>query len=283
MKLTNIDVDLLRALVCVSNTHGFTKAAEKLFRTQSAISLQIKKLEQLTHQKLLERGKEIRLTPAGEKVYHYALQILKLNDELIHTLIHHGPADTTLSIGLPEHHDPELLSHLMDERCFSTTKTCPLFIGDSCANLCRMLDHNQLDMAFILHTELADAIEIKRAPLSWVSALDSSLPRSTTLPLAVPAPGSLIRQLAQKTLRDHARDSTVVCSSNDFMPLRIAIATDQAIGIMPSHAVPEGLSIVKEDCLPRLPETKLFIKLSASLHETQKKIVAELIASLCQP
>ena len=70
MELINVDVDLLRALMVVAETKNFTTAAERLFRTQSAISLQIRKLEGIAGQPLLDRGKQIRLTTAGYLFYY---------------------------------------------------------------------------------------------------------------------------------------------------------------------------------------------------------------------
>ncbi|NWA29156.1 LysR family transcriptional regulator [Pseudomonas gingeri] len=274
MKLTNIDMDLLRALVYVSNTQGFTKAAEQLFRTQSAISLQIKKLEQITHEKLLERGKEIRLTPAGLKVYDYAQQILKLNDELIHSITHERPPPHA-RIGLPEHHDPALIEKII-RSTFSSNIQCSFF-NDDAMNLSRMVEHHLLDIAFILQTELVGALEIAVIPLSWVSAKGSRLYRNDIIRLAVPPQGSVIRRLTQQTLTDNAQRFTVICSSGDFTHLKTTIVTDQAIGVMPTQNVPDALGIVNDHKLPDLPQARLFIKISAQASDDVKTLASAMI------
>lgn len=236
MKLTNIDIDLLRALVYVSNAQGFTKAAQQLFRTQSAISLQIKKLEQFTNTQLLERGKEIRLTPAGLKVYEYALKI-----------------------SLPEHYDPHLINTIIVNTAIASTHYD--FVSVLSDQASKLIEQRQLDMAFILHTELADCIEIAAVPLSWVSAIGTVVYQGTSIAIALPPEGSHIRLIAQQALgaRDHA--STVICSAIEHNVLSDFIASGKGIGVMPTHAIAQGLYMITNEQLPPLPPSKLFIKL----------------------
>ncbi|WP_300730176.1 LysR family transcriptional regulator [Pseudomonas sp.] len=274
MKLTNIDIDLLRALVFVSNAKGFTKAAEKLFRTQSAISLQIKKLENITNTKLLERGKEIRLTPAGLKVYEYALKILTLNDDLINTL----SFDSVLyeyKIGLPEYPNSTLLKTIIKSTLHSK-KPC-VFSSHSSTHSCNLIEQHLLDIAFILQTELTDGVKLAASPLSWVAASGSDIYQKNCLALVLPPEGSFVRLLAQKTLNDHARPSIVVCSAAEFVTLNTFISANIGIGVMPSHAIPNGCCIVTDEHLPRLPDTHLFIKLPTHANAYTKQLASKIL------
>jgi DNA-binding transcriptional LysR family regulator len=99
--LTNVPTDLLRAFVTVVDLGSYTKAAEVLGRTQPAVSLQIRRLEDLLRTKLLNtEGKQVRLTAAGVELGPYARQMLRLNDDIISHF-----ANETLSgwirVGLP--------------------------------------------------------------------------------------------------------------------------------------------------------------------------------------
>jgi DNA-binding transcriptional LysR family regulator len=79
-----LDPDLLRAFVIIADTRSFTRAAERLLRTQPAISLQMKRLEEAVGRSLLKRNPRlVRLTPAGEVLLDYARRILALNDDLL--------------------------------------------------------------------------------------------------------------------------------------------------------------------------------------------------------
>ncbi|WP_416770198.1 LysR family transcriptional regulator [Pseudomonas sp. RHF3.3-3] len=277
MKLINIDMDLLRALVYVNDTRGFTRAAEKLFRTQSAISLQIKKLEQLTDRQLLERGKEVRLTPAGLKVHEYALKILRLNDELISSVVNeHMPS--CIRIGLPELHDPQVIGKILDS-------TGPFdvhcsFLSDRSANLSKMVDCHLLDIAFLLQAAPTDGPTLSNISLSWVSAHGSRLHQDTPIALALPAPGSTIRQIAQKALEDHGRSFSILCSASDLIPLEAAIAADKAIGVLPTRGVPVGLHIIDTDELPPLPQLHLSAKISSQASPAVNSLAIQMMEVL---
>jgi DNA-binding transcriptional LysR family regulator len=99
--LTNVPTDLLRAFVTVVDLGSYTKAAEVLGRTQPAVSLQIRRLEEILRTRLLNtEGKQVRLTAAGVELGPYARQMLRLNDDMIAHF-----ANETLSgwirVGLP--------------------------------------------------------------------------------------------------------------------------------------------------------------------------------------
>src|SRR3989338_6358595 len=82
--LTNVPTDLLRAFVTVVDLGSYTKAAEVLGRTQPAVSLQIRRLEEILRTRLLNtEGKQVRLTAAGVELGPYARQMLRLNDDMI--------------------------------------------------------------------------------------------------------------------------------------------------------------------------------------------------------
>ena len=82
--LRNIDVDLLRSFVTVAELRSFTRAAAALFRSQSTVSTQIRRLEELAGQTLLQRSpQEVFLTRAGEQFHGYARRIVALHDEAL--------------------------------------------------------------------------------------------------------------------------------------------------------------------------------------------------------
>ncbi|WP_017902168.1 LysR family transcriptional regulator [Pseudomonas asplenii] len=275
MKLTNIniDMDLLRALVYVNATRGFTRAAEKLFRTQSTISLQIKKLEQLTNRQLLERGKEIRLTPAGLKVHEYALKILKLNDELISSVIN-DPMPPCVRIGLPELHDQQVIGKMF--YCSESFNAQCSFLSDSSENLSNRVDRHLLDIAFLLLTAPTDEQTIGRVPLSWVSARGSRLHQASSIALALPPPCSSIRQVAQKALEDQGRRFNILCTASDLTPLKAAIVANKAIGVLPTHSVPAGLRILDSDELAPLPQLHLSLRISSQASPAVHRLATQM-------
>ena len=84
MHAANLDIDLLRSFAAVADTGSFTVAAELVARTQSAVSVQVKRLEEIVGRRVFERtSRSLALTPAGETLLSYARRILELNDESV--------------------------------------------------------------------------------------------------------------------------------------------------------------------------------------------------------
>ena len=106
----NLDSDLLRAFVAVTDTRNVTKAADRMGRTQSAVSMQIKKLEDLIGDALFQRGSRgVSLTRKGEDLIGNARRIVALLDETAAAL-RSAPLDGPVRIGVPEEYGMPVLS-----------------------------------------------------------------------------------------------------------------------------------------------------------------------------
>src|SRR5450432_4006349 len=83
-----LDLELLRTLVCIAEEASFTRAAERVGRTQSAVTLQVQKLEAIVGQSLVVRSKggPVEMTPQGKSLVESARTMLKLNDEALRAL-----------------------------------------------------------------------------------------------------------------------------------------------------------------------------------------------------
>ena len=100
--LVNLDIDLLRTFVVIATERNFTRAAERLMRQQSTVSLQVKRLEDALGHRLLDRTpRSVDLTAEGEAVLSYAQRILDLNDEVV-SLTHEPQMQGVVRLGTPE-------------------------------------------------------------------------------------------------------------------------------------------------------------------------------------
>ncbi|MGL5446489.1 MAG: LysR family transcriptional regulator, partial [Rhabdaerophilum sp.] len=109
-----LDLDLLRSFVTIADAGGFTRAAERLLRTQSTISLQVKRLEAQLGRRLFDRTpRSLRLTPEGETLLPEARALLALHDAIL-TRNAEGVIEGTIRLGTPEDfatsHLPEVLA-----------------------------------------------------------------------------------------------------------------------------------------------------------------------------
>src|SRR5688572_27522205 len=182
--MIDLDPACLRAFVAVVEAGGFTRAGQKLNRTQSAISMQIRRLEETLGSQLIADRKKATLTPAGERILEHARRMMALNDELVGRA---RGADIAgrVRIGTPDDYVsyflPRMLRHLsithpqveVEVRCSMS------------ADLIPQVDHGVLDLALITRSiGVEDGTPVRREPLIWV-ANNEELARRRPLPLAL--------------------------------------------------------------------------------------------------
>lgn len=116
MDMRNLDIDLVRCFVAVADSRSFTAAAKRLYRSQSAISTRVQKLEALLGVNLFVRSsRQVELTAAGEQFCQYALNLLRLNDEAL-GIVSRGNLEGCFRLGIVEylvpHRLPEVLARI---------------------------------------------------------------------------------------------------------------------------------------------------------------------------
>ncbi|ACA19090.1 transcriptional regulator, LysR family [Methylobacterium sp. 4-46] len=284
MGLVNVDIDLLRTLLAVADAKNFTLAGERLLRTQSAVSLQVKRLEQVVGQRLVERGsgREIRLTEAGEMVRRYAIEILKLNDALVREVAHR-PETNVLRVGTPDDYAQLILPEIIGTLSRENRHVEFHVVSDLSVNLSRMVDSGDLDLALVTWASGIQGIRLAEEPLAWVAAPHSAAASLDTLPLALFPQGCRVRDMAVEALDRIGRRWRVAFSANQFTPLRTAITHGEAIGVLPLRAVPKDLvQVGPEHGLPELPCAPLIIKIGRAADDSAHQL-AGAIAYAFQP
>src|SRR5215510_2972409 len=113
MHAANLDIDLLRSFAAVADTGSFTAAGELVARTQSAVSVQVKRLEEIVGRRVFERtSRSLALTPAGETLLSYARRILELNDESVRRIAE-PPVAGLIRLGITEYFVPNELPAIL--------------------------------------------------------------------------------------------------------------------------------------------------------------------------
>ncbi|GGX65275.1 LysR family transcriptional regulator [Tateyamaria omphalii] len=261
MSLVNIDIDLLRTLIVVADTGNFTKAGERLLRTQSAISLQIKRLEEFVGERLVNRENDMQLTAAGEMVRSYAIDILNLNDQLVSSL-ETASNNRVIKIGTPDDYAQLFLPSVIREYSKINGNVEFQVISDLSINLARMVQDGEIDLALITRTGDMHGINLTAEPLCWVAKYGYE-PDNDPIPLALFPEGCEVRRLATSSLNKSGLKWNIVCSSNQLAPIFAMISTGSAIGVLPSRAVPKDfIRIGNEFGLPHLPNADLLLKLA---------------------
>jgi DNA-binding transcriptional LysR family regulator len=177
-----LDPDLLRAFVIIADTRSFTRAAERLLRTQPAISLQMKRLEEAVGRSLLKRNPRlVRLTPAGEVLLDYARRILALNDDLL-ARVKEPDLVGTVRLGTPEDFATMHLSGVLARFSQAYPGVALEVTCDLTLNLIERFRQGSFDLALIMREpSLANGgTRVWREPLVWVTATNLRLRRRTS-------------------------------------------------------------------------------------------------------
>jgi DNA-binding transcriptional LysR family regulator len=265
----SLEIDLLRSFAVIAEVKTLSRAANRVGRTQSALSQQMKRLEEIVDQPLFQRtGRGVVLTNPGERLLVHAQRILRLHDEAMADLSGKGLSGT-IRFGCPDDYAAVFLPHLL--RQFSSQHPHAL-VEVTCAptpRLVEQLDMHALDLAMISLPEArpqagadssadanasgADDI-IRMEPLVWVGypGLDSA--HFDPLPLAVSDPDTLDHAAACSALQRAGRAYRIAYASSSLAGLTALVRSGQAFAVITQTAVPADLCILTGDpLLPPLP------------------------------
>jgi DNA-binding transcriptional LysR family regulator len=261
-----LDLDAVRAFVHVADLLSFTRAADLLGTTQSAVSLKVKRLEAHIGKPLLERTpRSVRLSTAGGAFLDSARDLLRAHERALGSL---GAERRRLKVGLSEHvaganlaalvaslhrHDPRLVLEM--------------HLGSSAA-LVTQYDERQLDAVIVRHEP--DEVTARAAhsegawdgellfvePLLWLAAPDWAPPAGEPLPLAVLAAPCGVRAAAVRALEQASIEWEETFVGGGIAAIGAAISAGLAVSALARRAAPPGIADVGQKFgLPSLPES----------------------------
>jgi DNA-binding transcriptional LysR family regulator len=254
-----LDPELLRAFQLIAEGHSFTQAADQLGRTQSAISMQIKRLEEILGQTILSRGKGggIALTPHGRYLLTRSRQILQLNDEVMTTF--RAPAISgVVRLGTP---DDYALSHLPGVlRRFAETHPAVQVdvLCSSSGDVVAKLKAGELDLTLAsdgIQPKNWPSVALWRGPLSWITSTRYAPHRQDPLPLALAHDECGWRTSAQAALDKAGIRYRIAYLSGTQVGTHAPVLAGLAVTVSALTVLPEGVRAMRpEEGLPKLPE-----------------------------
>lgn len=186
----NLPTDVLRSFVAVADTGSFTQAASRVFRTQSAISQQIQRLETSVGQTLLLReGRNTRLTAEGESLLGYARRILKLHDEAV-SAIAEPDMEGVVRFGIPDDYAARFLPPILTSFAASYPRVKLELLCEPSTQLVPAIENGSLDVAIISWRQGMPQPEVvRREHGAWATSKDHLVHEDTVLPVALFEPG----------------------------------------------------------------------------------------------
>ncbi|WP_434633990.1 LysR substrate-binding domain-containing protein [Chromobacterium sp. CV08] len=262
MRRTLLDLDALRSFACGVELGGFARAAERLNRSTSAVSAQLKKLEQQAGAPILQKsGRGLEPTPAGEILLSYARRLLELNDEAVQAVRGTFLAGS-VRLGLAEDFGEGLLPDALGR----FARACPdvhveVRVGRS-LDLQRALRQGELDLALLWGdgSPWPHQDQLGQVPLYWIAGAASPRPSADRpLPLAMFDAPCLVRRQACDALDQAGQPWRVAVSGSSLAGLWSAVRAGLGISARATLGLPPDLRPLDPAAagLPPLPRLEL--------------------------
>jgi DNA-binding transcriptional LysR family regulator len=265
---TNLDMDVLRSFVTGFELGSFAKAAERLGRSQSAISTQLRKLEDQAGQTLVRKsGRGLTLTPAGESLLSYARRILALNDEAVETL---RGADFAgwVRLGMPQDFAETWLPAVLGRFARAHPKVRVEVRAERKAGLIDGIMTGDLDLALAWgRGDTTHASVVAELPVRWIGLADwpgVSALGTEPLPLVAFEPPCVFRAAGVAALDEAGIAWRLVFSSPSLAGLWAAVQAGLGVTPRTSIGMPAGLAALDagRSGLPPLPTMPLMLHLA---------------------
>ncbi|WP_278922638.1 MULTISPECIES: LysR family transcriptional regulator [Pseudophaeobacter] len=250
----NLDITTLRSFVAVADYGGVTRAAGFLHLTQSAVSMQLKRLEELLGLALLDRsGRTIALTPSGEQLLGYARRMVALNDEVIGRLTDQA-FEGEVVLGVPHDVVYPVIPQVLQRFNASFPRVNVNLVTSNTRDLKAGFAKGTYDL--ILTTESgagADGETIHEMPLRWVGAPNGSAWRQHPLRLGF-CRACIFRPVATARLDQAGLEWDMAVDSESDRTVEATISADLAVGVLLEGTIPSHQEAIEHGgALPDLP------------------------------
>lgn len=259
-----LPIDLLQTFSSIAETGSFTRAGESQHITQSAVSMQMKRLEEIVGHPLFQKsGRSFHLTPAGETLLGHALVILKAHNEAV-AVFARPEMFGRIRFGCAEEYAFRFLhTVLADFRKVFPRIRVDLFSADS-PDLEQMLIREELDLC-LLGIQSEGGRVIHREPLVWATSCQGTAHMEDPVPLALYHEGCICREWAQEILRQAGKPFWVAFVCQSISSILAAVKAGLAVAPISAGVLDDSLrSLGPDNGFPLLPFSKL------SLHESPR-------------
>lgn len=276
----HLDLTAMRSFLAVAEAGGVTRAAKLLNLTQSAVSMQMKRLEEMLGVPLLDRSaRGVRLTAAGEQLKGYGKRLLTLNDEAVARLTGTGH-EGRLVLGVPHDivypHVPLVLQRFADEFPMMRVQ----LVSSYTIELRAMFDRGECDL--ILTTEDAAGPmgeTLLRAPLRWIGAPGGKAWEARPVRLAFEA-GCLFRGDVTAALDAAGIPWEMAVEAPSTRTVEASVSADLGVHAGLEGSAPPFLEELRPGLLPDLPEKRINLYVARGGEPAPRERCAELLRQL---
>ena len=278
-----LDLDLLRSFVSVVDSDGFTRAGERVHRTQSTVSQQIRCLEKGFGRPLLHRdGKRISPTEEGERLLSYARRLLALAEEA-REVVSRPTGDGVVRLGLPEDFAAYRLTQMLSEFARARPGVRLYVRRGKSVQMRRALERGELDLAlFKRDAEETGGIAAWPERLRWTTSRRHPVDfRDDPLPLALFEQGCIYRDRAIHALERVGRAWHIVYTSPSILGIQAAVSAGLGVSILPEVAIlPEQTVLDARHGFPPITDTEVALVAAPEASAASRRL-AEALVNFC--
>ena len=252
--MNDLDPGWLRSFAAIAQTGSVTRAAERVHRTQSAVSTQLQQLEATVGVRLVERStRTLALTPEGERFLPHALQLLELQAQA-HAAVRSAAETTVLRVGLSEYFAPQRLAELLGLLRDAAPGARYELLWSGSAALERLWTAGEIDLSVVTSAAPpAGAQLLRREPLAWVASGAFAAALSQPVPLVLLGPDCPVRDIALAAIARLGKTHRVQLTCTGSQAAVAAIRAGWGVGCLNQSAVPADLDVLTRQDPKRWP------------------------------
>ena len=281
----NLDLDLLRTFVAVADLNTFAAAAAAVCRTQSAVSQQMQRLEQLVGKELFARhGRNKLLTEHGIQLLGYARKILRFNDEACMSLMFSN-LQGVLTLGASDESADTILPFLLN-RISSVYPKLALDVSvKRNAFMVEMLKENEVDLVVTTHRPgQFDSLTLRTSPTHWYCAAEYVLQKGEPIPLVLLDDPSPFRDMVLAALNEAGIPWRLAYVASTLPAVRAAVKAGLVVTARPVEMMSPDLRVLgQSEGLPSLPDTEYLLCHNAASNNELAKVVFEAMENYHNP
>ncbi len=254
-----LDIDQLRTFIAIIDSGSFTRAASEVNKTQSAVSMQMRRLEERIDRELFRKdGRINRLTSDGERLLAFARRMVRLNNETLAAFDEEALAGT-IRLGTPDDYADRYMPDIIARFAKTNPNVELSIVCEPSRDLVEKLARNELDIALVTHNpKVRHSQMLRTEPLFWVTSMAHSVHQETPVPLAVGRCNCDWRQVGCAALDSVGRDYAILFTSWSSTVIASAVLAGLAVSLLPESALRPGMRILTtQDGYPELPPAEI--------------------------
>ena len=256
----SLDLDQIRTFVAIAESGSFTRAADVVHKTQSAVSMQMRRLEERIGKPIFVRdGRISKLSEDGERLLGYARRMVRLSNETI-AAFDETELTGSVRLGTPDDYADRFLPEILARFARSNPRVEVTVICEPSLTLMEMARTADIDLAIVTACgEMATEV-VREEPLLWVTSSAHHTEQEEILPLALSKAPCMWRSAGLEALSAVGRKYRVRYTSGNSTAISAAVLAGLAVTVVAESALRPGMRVLSEaEGFPRLPSCEIGI------------------------